>query len=360
MSLRQYFLRYNNGMLKIIVKEITEKKIWEDFLAQHPEANFLQSWNWGQFYLKLGQKVFYRGFYRGEELQGVMLLIREDAKRGRHLILPGGPIFEWYDQDLIKAFGEELRRLGKQEKAVFIRCRPQLQDNEKSRRIFADLGFVDAPMHLHAELTHRLDLTLSEEELLAKMRKSTRYEIRKAAKEGIKVTAFQQGAEQNIEEEIKKFHQLQLETAQRQKFVPFSLQYWEKQFEAFWDDKEVILYSAYYQNELLAQAMIIFYGQEAVYHYGASTELARKYPGAPAIQWEAIQEAKRRGMTRYNFWGVAPEDEKEHRFAKLSVFKRGFAGEDFAYLHAQDLVIAAGAYKLNLVVEKVRKKIRKV
>lgn len=346
--------RYNRLMSEIIVREIKEKQVWEDFLHEHAEANFLQSWNWGQFYIKLGQKVFYRGFYSGEELVGVMLLIREDAKRGRHLILPGGPIFEWYDQDLIAAFGEELRRLGREEKAVFIRCRPQLQDNEQSRKIFDDLGFIDAPMHLHAELTHRLDLSLSEEELLAKMRKSTRYEIRKAEKEGIKVIGKQD------ERQIREFYDLQLETAQRQKFVPFSLKYWQKQFEAFAPDNEVVLYSAYYEDKLLAQAMIIFYGQEAVYHYGASTEWAHKYPGAPAIQWAAIKEAKKRGLSRYNFWGVAPEGEMQHRFAKLSVFKRGFAGEDFAYLHAQDLVIEPLAYQVNLLVERMRKKIRKV
>lgn len=341
-------------MAKIEVREVTEKSAWEDFLTQHPEANFLQSWNWGQFYVQLGQTVFYRGFYQNEELIGVMLLIREDAKRGRHLILPGGPIFEWYDQDLIAAFGTELRRLALAEKAVFVRCRPQLQDTDQSRRIFADLGFVPAPMHLHAELTHRLSLELTEEELLAQMRKSTRYEIRKAEKENIKIVAKQD------EKEIKAFYQLQLETAHRQKFVPFSLPYWQKQFAAFVPDNEVILYSAYYQDQLLAQAMIIFYGQEAVYHYGASTALARRYPGAAAIQWQAIKEAKKRGLTRYNFWGVAPEGDEHHRFAKLSVFKRGFGGEDFAYLHAQDLVIDQLAYKANLLVENLRKKIRRV
>lgn len=341
-------------MEKIEIREIKEKSVWEDFLKQHPEANFLQSWNWGQFYLKLGQKVFYRGFYQKNELVGVMLLILEEAKRGRHLLLPGGPIFEWYDQNLVTVFGEELRRLAKAKKAVFVRCRPQLQDNDQSRKIFQDLGFVSAPMHLHAELTHRLDLSLTEEELLAKMRKSTRYEIRKAEKEGIKVVGKQD------EKQIKEFYNLQLETARRQKFVPFSWQYWQKQFEAFAPDNEVILYSAYYQNQLLAQAMIIFYGQEAVYHYGASTELAHQYPGAPAIQWAAIKEAKKRGLSRYNFWGVAPEGETQHRFARLSVFKRGFAGEDFAYLHAQDLVIQPLAYQINLLIEKLRKKVRKV
>ncbi len=347
-------------MSNIKVKEISEKKVWEDFLVQHPEVNFLHSWNWGQFYKNLGQKVFYRGFYNENELLGVMLIIKEEAKRGHHFLVPGGPIFEWYDQNLIIAFVKDLKDLGKKEKIVFVRCRPQLADNQQNRKLFRDLGFVDAPMHLHAELTHRLDLSLTEEELLAGMRKSTRYEIRKAAKDGVLVKSSAEIQPSLVKEEIGKFYQLQLDTAKRQNFVPFSENYWQKQFAAFLPDHEVVLYSAYFQEELLAQAMIIFYGQEAVYHYGASTALARKYPAAAALQWEAIKQAKGRGIKRYNFWGVAPENESEHRFAKLSVFKRGFGGTDFAYLHAQDLVMRPFFYNINLLIERIRKKIRKV
>jgi lipid II:glycine glycyltransferase (peptidoglycan interpeptide bridge formation enzyme) len=78
------------------------------------------------------------------------------------------------------------------------------------------------------------------------------------------------------------------------------------------------------------------------------------------IQWEAIKEAKKRGMTRYNFWGVAPENNPDHRFAGLSLFKRGFGGEDFEYLHAQDLIINKPRYLLNYLIESFRKIIRRV
>jgi len=49
-----------------------------------------------------------------------------------------------------------------------------------------------------------------------------------------------------------------------------------------------------------------FLRSEAAYHYGASTEEGRKYPGAYLIQWEAIKEAKKKEHKRYNFWGVPP------------------------------------------------------
>ena len=81
------------------------------------------------------------------------------------------------------------------------------------------------------------------------------------------------------------------------------------------------MFTAWYEEIKLAQAFVIFYGREADYHYGVSTEEARKYPGAYLIQWEAIREAKRGEWKDTIFWGVAPEGAKDHRFSGVSLFK---------------------------------------
>jgi lipid II:glycine glycyltransferase (peptidoglycan interpeptide bridge formation enzyme) len=232
--------------------------------------------------------------------------------------------------------------------------RPQLPDTETSRKTVREIGFRDAPMHLEAELTSQLDLTPSEAMLLSNMRKTTRYEIRRAEKLGISVTKTTDTAA------IGGFHALQLETARRQNFTPFSYPYLSEQFRSFADHGMAMLYSATYQGNLLAQAFMIFYGSEAVYHYGASTDAGRTYPGAYIIQWAAIRDAKPRGMKRYNFWGVTSPADINHRFYGVSVFKRGFGGEDVSYLHAQDLVMHPGRYTVNLAVETVRRKIRRL
>lgn len=341
-------------MAKTEVKDITNKKTWEDFLSKHPETNFLQSWYWGQFHEALGHKIERCGFIREDRLIGAMLSVVENAKRGKYLTVPGGPIIDWEDKTLVRLFIEEIRKIAKAEGCVFIRVRPQLESNYFSKNLFKGLGFINAPMHLHAELTSQLDITPSEEELLANMRKATRYEIRKAISQGIQVETNSDTST------IKKFHDLQLLTAKRQKFVPFSYKFLSEQFKLFLGNNQAILYSAKLGNKLLAQAFIIFYGTEAAYHYGTSTEEGRKFPGAYLIQWEAIKEAKRRGMKRYNFWGVAPEGDQNHRFAGLSLFKRGFGGVDFEYLHAQDLIINYPRYLFDYSVEFLRKRIRRV
>ena len=71
-------------------------------------------------------------------------------------------------------------------------------------------------------------------------------------------------------------------------------------------------------------------------------------------------EAKRRGQKRYNFWGVVKPEQTKHRFYGVSIFKRGFGGEDVAYVHAQDLVIAPLRYTVNYFFENLRKKLRRL
>lgn len=341
-------------MAKITSREITIKGIWEKFVLSYLEANFLQSWGWGEFHESLDKKIFRTGFYKDYKLVGVMLSIIEDAKRARYLTIPGGPLINWNDKNVVNIFMKEIKKIAKENNCVFVRVRPQLLSNNFSKKLFRRLGFRDAPMHLHAELTSQLSLNKNEEEILKGMRKTTRHEIKKAVSQGVKILS---STDQKL---FGKFYNLQVETAKRQNFVPFSKNFLQNQFETFSRAGNSLLYSAFFQNKLLAQAFVIFYGKEADYHYGASTEFGRKYPGAHFIQWEAIREAKRRGMERYNFWGVAPIDDINHRFHGVSVFKRGFGGLDVEYLHAQDLIVKKLHYMINWTLEEVRRRVRKL
>ena len=341
-------------MAGITVKSVTDKKEWENFLEMHEEANFLQSWYWGEFHKNFGKNIQRTGFYRNGSLIGVMLSIVEDAKRGKYITVPAGPIIDWKNKEIINAVFSEMKKVAKLNQCSFIRIRPQLVEDEFSLKIFKQQNCHKSPMHLTADLTSQLDITKTEDELLAQMRKGTRYEIRKAEKLDIKVTSSKE------EKQIKPFYDWQLDTAKRQNFIPFSYKFFSAQFKVFFEIDKALIFTATYENKILAQAFVIFYGQEAVYHYGVSTEDGRKYPGAYLLQWEAIKEAKKRGIEKYNFWGVAPEENKTHRFSGVSLFKRGFGGEDVQYLHAQDLVINKRKYLINFIIENIRKKIRNV
>src|SRR3990167_6376712 len=114
-------------MAKITIKSIDDKNTWELFISKHPEANFLQSWYWGELHQAIKNKIYRTGFYKDCELIGVMLSVVEDARRGRYLTIPGGPIIDWKNTNLIDSFVEEIKILAKTDKCVFVRVRPQLE-----------------------------------------------------------------------------------------------------------------------------------------------------------------------------------------------------------------------------------------
>lgn len=336
------------------MRQITDSREWEDFMARHQEANFLHSWYWGEFHKRLGHSIERYGFYDGDKLVGVLLAIVEPARRGRHLVVPGGPVLDWQNARLVQAWLSALKTLAKAHKCLFVRVRPQLLDTPDNRQLFKELGFRLAPMHVTADLTTQLDLNRSDDELKRAMRKGTRYEINRAAKLGITVEAVSDNRY------LDEFYDLQLQTARRQKFVPFSKLFLSEQFKVLAEVDKALMYRTTYQGKLLAMAFIIFYGPEAAYHYGASTDLARQLPGAYAIQWAAITEARKRGCQRYNLWGVTGHGQTKHRFYGVSVFKRGFGGEDVAYLPAHDLIVEPMRYAATYLFETGRRKLRKL
>ncbi|MGD9129310.1 MAG: peptidoglycan bridge formation glycyltransferase FemA/FemB family protein [Candidatus Woesebacteria bacterium] len=343
-------------MQELSCQLIDNKKSWENFILSRAEANFLQSSNWGEFQKKLGKKIFPLGLFENQKQIAAALIIKEKAKRGNYLSIAGGPLLDWQKKDALEQVQfliAEIKKIAKQENCLFIRFRPQVKDSPEIRALVKKLAAQESPMHLTADLTLQLDLNQSEEEILAGMRKNTRYEIRKAIKKGITVENSQDPAE------IKEFYQHQLYLAEKHSFVPFSYQFLYQQFLSFVKDDQVMLFHAYHENKLLASAFIIFYNKEAVYHYGVSTAENQRLPGSYACQWAAIKEAKQRDCLRYNFWGIAPEDQKKHRFAGVSLFKRGFGGQEVQYLPAHDIAVSK-FYFATKMFEKIRKKTRKL
>lgn len=322
---------------------------WDEVVAVWPNANFLNSWQWGEIHEKLGDKI-YRLIIRGENTTGAVLAIVKDARRGRYLEVPGGPLIDWGNKLMVASTLEELRLIAKADGCVFIRIRPQEYDSESIEVELTKLGFKKALMHLYAEHTSILDLTSTEEKLLSNMRQQTRYEIKRASKEGIEVTSSSSPSDLNL------FYEIQVSTAKRQGFVPSTRRLLELQLETLGDNFKI--YRAEKNGQMLSMAIIISYGREADYYEGASTEAGRKLPGACAIQWRAIQDAKQAGIERYNFWGIASSDNPKHRFAGVTTFKRGFGGEDVSFVPAHDLVLNKIKYVKNWLVELVRKKMR--
>ena len=320
---------------------------WQEVIKKFPEANFLQSPNYGKMNEILGDKVVEEDF--GEK--GRALMIVRNAKRGRYLEIPCGPLLDYSDKKSVTSAFKKIAEIAKKEKCVFVRVRPQLINTPENLQLLANLGLKKSPMHLAAEHTVIIDLDKSEDELLADMRRQTRYEVRRAAKQGITVEKLQN------EQIFKEFRKVQAETAKRQGFVPPNLKTLMAEREAFGNNIAIYVAKTS-EGSPIAYGMIIKDGKEGDYYEAASTDLNRKMPGAYALLWQVMKDLKVEGYERFNLWGIAPAGQPNHRYAGVTTFKTGFGGEVVEYVPAHDLVITKSKYLKNWIVETVRKKKR--
>ncbi|MDP3880844.1 MAG: peptidoglycan bridge formation glycyltransferase FemA/FemB family protein [bacterium] len=334
------------------VKELSEKEIWNSFIAAQKPHTFLHSFAWGEFNSQMGKKIFRLGVFQNDELMALALILKIDARRGTFLFCPHGPIIKDlnHTETILSHLTEKLKELAKEEKCDFIRFSPLLERNEHNQNIFEKLKYRELPMHmLHPELSWILDVSKDEKELLKGMRKSTRYCIKKAQKDGIEI-------EKSTDiKDLNKFWEIYKTTAKRHGFVPFSKEYLEKEFTIFNKDNQSLMIFANCKGKAVAGAIVIFGPNSGFYHHGASIREYDKLNTSHALQWAAIKECKKRKLNFYNFWGVKEKDvSRKHPWYGISLFKRGFGGLEQAYVHGKDLPLN-WKYWLSWTIETLRK-----
>ena len=336
------------------IKEVTNKQEWEDFIAGCTEKTFLQSWAWGDFHKSLGNNIWRFGIFQEGSLVAGVLTIKISAKRGSFLLVPHGPVIkpDVHDTKLevLKLLQEKLRELAKMEKVDFIRISPIMKRTQENIGLFANLGFGQGPLHYHPESSWKLNIEPDREKLLDSMRKTTRYLVKKALQD--KDIEIIKSTDVN---DMELFYKLHTPVAKIQKFVPFSLDYLKKEFSAFLQDNNIVLYFAKYKGQYIATSFEIFWSGIGFYHHAALLPEFHKVPVSVLLQWEAIKEAKSRGCKVYDFWGYAdPVGDPKHPYAGPTLFKMGFGGYVDEYVKTQDFVITY-KYWINYIIEVARK-----
>ncbi|MFA6304715.1 MAG: peptidoglycan bridge formation glycyltransferase FemA/FemB family protein [Patescibacteria group bacterium] len=329
---------------------ITDSQIWQNFVCSSSWYTFLHSWEWGNLQQSFGQKIFRIGCYLDNELVGVGLIIKITARRGCYLLCPHGPLFldSLTAKEFFKQWTSYLHDLGKTEQADFIRLSTILPSTVANGDMLHKLGYFFAPMHVHAETTWLLDLNEPAQELFVKMRKTSRYLITRAQKEGVKIIKSD-----NNDQDIEKFYQLHLKHSKQNNYEAFSKTFIQKLFKFFLPN-QISLKFAVYNDVVEAASIIIFYGQGASYYLAATNILHPKFSPSYLLQWHSILEAIKNGCTVYNFWGVSPNDNPKHPLAGVSLFKKGFGGREVDLLHAYDLPLSC-KYYFNWLIETARR-----
>ncbi len=350
----------------MIVKEITDKTVWNDFFNKVNSPSFHQSWAWGEFQKQLHYEIIRLGLYDNKKLVAIALVIKIKSKRGNFLFIPHGPLFdipaekltvtvspdkETYVQTGLNELTDYLKKIAIDEGYWFIRIAPPLAVSDYHRELFSKTGYRTAPIYIHAETMWAVDVSQNEDDILAGMRKNTRYLVRKGIKEGIEITNH------TSLDAIEEFWKLYEVTFSREDFTPFPKSYISAEFQAFNKENAALtllgrMPSKFAQEgtlKYLAGSLVLFTNSTGFYHQGASTH--SEYPVTYQLQWQTILETKRRGCKYYNFYGIYNPGRTPRAWQGLSLFKRGFGGFQVDYLPTQDYIVSP-LYSLSFCIDK--------
>ena len=141
---------------------VENKKEWENFVLSQRYSIFLQSPEYMEFSLAMGDESWIIGLYENNKLIGGSLAIAVNAKRGRHIVLPYGPLGDNLTEQQLLVFFEFAKKLAIKHGFSFIRLSPFVRDNESYRMALKKMGSLKAPMHILAEDTWILDIQKNE------------------------------------------------------------------------------------------------------------------------------------------------------------------------------------------------------
>lgn len=311
---------------------------WDQFLTAHPNAHLLQTSQWAQLKAAFGWDFAH--VVSGDS--GAQILFRKLPLGFTIAYTPKGPVgSDW------KKLIPDLDAACRKHRALALKVEPDQWEDAEPRGALPP-GFIPSPHTIQPPRTITLDLSGSEDEILARMKQKTRYNIRLAEKKGIVIRPSN---------DLQTWDSLMQETGERDAFGVHSQAYYQKAYDLFHPSGSCELFLAEFEGEPLAAIMVFARGNRAWYFYGASSNAHREKMPTYLLQWEGIRWARAKGCTEYDLWGIPDEDEAtlEAGFMEKSEglwgvyrFKRGFGGQVKRAAGPWDRVYWKGLYWLYL------------
>jgi lipid II:glycine glycyltransferase (peptidoglycan interpeptide bridge formation enzyme) len=213
---------------------------------------------------------------------------------------------------------KDIKLLGERYRALQIIIEPK--DTNQELRI-RNYGFKLSKSPYLPTKTLQIDLTHSVNKLLKDMHSKTRYNIRKAKRNNVQILKSN---------EIEIFANFWQERALKERGMLLSQKNLIKSiYKSFGEN--VQLYLAKLDNNILAGLLVLEADKTSYYMYAGSNTLGKKLFAPTLITWEAILEAKKRGMRVFDFDGIYDERFPINTWKGFTRFKKGFGGREVQY-----------------------------
>ncbi len=262
---------------------------------------------------------------------------------------PRGPVVDYATENGRGVFGtlvKYMRTTLAAKRVLFLRFNPDLVWQHESEKVFLTNGFTKVQNPILHTSTLRLDLCQSEEQLLGAMEGRTRYDIRRAIKEGVQVCC-----DDWSEEFLKTFYRLLSDTSRRNRFPIYSYTMMKNLWDRLSSKGQCRIFLSKLGEDVLSGIFVFVFGGKCVYQWGASDNKKFKVNPNQLLHWEVIRMAKGLGCTSYDFQGIPENVSPDHPLWGIYLFKRGFGSKTVKLVGEYDLVLSKHLYPLWKILE---------
>ena len=342
----------------LIPRAISNTSEWNSAITALRAAHILQSWEWGAFKANYGWTPTRVLFFDHDTPRAAAQILRRALPRTPFgvLYVPKGPVLDYSDHALCAETLAALERIARQQRAIFIKIDPDVMlsgakhlspTDETLRSAQGDILHLQhwrlSREQIQFKNTVLLDLTPTEEQLLAAMKPKTRYNIRLAQKRGVHI-------ELGTRDDLQLFYHMYAETSARDGFLIRQFAYYRDAWGMFIEAGRAQMLLAQIGGETVAGLILFVFGDRAWYFYGASRNTHREAMPNHLLQWEAIRWAKAHGCTVYDFWGAPDTLDENAPMYGVYRFKEGFGPKFTQHIGAYDFVVNPALYFLYAVV----------
>ena len=308
---------------------------------------FLQTPQWADFQRSLGRTV--------HEQSGPgwsFLAVEEKNPAGKVLYAPYGPVAE--SLEAFDAALAALVALARTCHAAFVRIEPVTAgfDTPESDRVLRSRGLRPAPVNQQPELSWIVDLDRDFKDVLAAMKPVNRNLYRNIHKKDVTFRSSQDP------EEIRVLLNFLHMTAKRSGFKPQSDEYLSQVARSLMPAGAATLFIAERHGGPIAAALAYDSADTRTYAHAALDDSHRKLSAGIPLLVTLMADAKEKGLKHVDLWGVAPEDQPNHKWAGFTAFKKSFGGREIAYPGTWDLPVKKVRYGAYQIARKAREKLR--
>ncbi len=314
---------------------------WDKLVSGNPYPDeLMQSKPYGQLKSEFGWQARYYIFQDNDAIIAVLFLVRNLPYYGELWYAPRGPAVSSTAQldRLLEAIRPELA------KAFLVKLEPPLLKSTSKASDFKAIGLTKARVDLQMnQSTTILNLSLSEDEILASFKQKTRYNIRLSERKKVSIRRVEL-----TPDNMKIMYGFLQETQKRKGFYLRSYKYMKSFWSLFAKAGRGELFMAFYDNQPLGGVFVTMLGKKSQYKDGGFT---RQHSGVMApylIQWEIIRWLKTQSVVEYDLYGMPPLDahsDKAHSLSGLVQFKSGFNTELTEYVGVYDWPLSATRYR---------------